>query len=86
MRGHIGEGNEETEIRILNSIVRITPSGVRHEADPRHHELLVRSMGLEGGTSVVPPGVKPAEPETNVVKGEEMECVGPGMDSTGRMR
>ena len=51
--------------------MRITSNGVRYEADPRHHELLVRSMGLEAGTSVVTPSVKPAEPETSVVKGEE---------------
>ena len=55
-------------------------------ADPRHRELLVRSIGLETKTSVVTPGVKPAEPETCVVKGEEMQCVGPIMDSAGRMR
>ena len=35
---------------------------------------------------VVTPGIKPAEPETNAVKGEEMQCVGPIMDSAGRMR
>ena len=86
VRGRIGEGTDETEIRILNRIVRITPTGVRDEADPRHHELLVRSMGLEAGTSVVASGAKPALPETAVVKGEEMKCVGPVMDSTGRMR
>ena len=73
-------------MRILNRIVRITPTGVRYEADPRHHELLVRSMGLEAGSSVITPGVKPAKPETMVVKGEEMQCIGPVMDSTGRMR
>ena len=85
VRGRIGEGTEETEVRILNRIVRITPTGVRYEADPRHHELLVRSMGLEAGSSVVTPGIKPAEPETSVVKGEEMQCIGPVMDSTGKM-
>ena len=47
VRGRIGEGTEDTEVRILNRIVRITPTGVRYEADPRHHGLLVRSMGLE---------------------------------------
>ena len=62
VRGRIGEGTEEPEIRILNRIVRITPNRVRYEADPRHHELVVRSMGLETGTSVATPGVEPAEP------------------------
>ena len=86
VRGRIGEGTGETEVRMLNRIVRITPTGVQYEADPRHHELLVRSMGLEAGSSVITPGVKPAEPDTSVVKGEEMQCIGPVMDSTGRMR
>ena len=85
-RGRIGAGTEETEVRILNRIVRITPTGVRYEADPWHHELLVRSMGLEAGSAVITPGITPAEPETSVVKGEEMQCVGPVTDSTGRMR
>ena len=86
MCGRIGEGTEETEVRILNRIVRITPTGVRYEADPRHHELLDPSMGLEAGSSVITPCIKPAKPETNVVKDEEMQCTGPVMDSTGRMR
>ena len=70
--GRIGEGTEETEVRILNRIVRIVPNGVRYEADPKHQELLVRSMGPEAGTSVVTPGVKPAESESSAIKGEEM--------------
>ena len=61
------------------------PDDVRCEADPRHRELLIRSMGLEAGTSVVTPGVKPADPEDSVIKEVEMQCVGPVMDSTGRM-
>ena len=64
-------------MRILNRIARITPTGVRYGADPRHHELLVRCMGLEAGSSDITPGVKPAEPETSEVKGDKMQCVGP---------
>ena len=86
VRGRICGGTEETEIQILNRIVRITPNRARYEADPRHRELLVRSMGLETETSVVTPGVKPAEPEICVVKGKDMQCLGPVMDSTGKMR
>ena len=43
-------------------------------------------MGLEAGNSIITPGIKPAEPETSVVKGEVMQRAGPDMDSTGRMR
>ena len=38
IRGRLGEGRIDQEIRILNRIVRITPNGVVYEADPRHHE------------------------------------------------
>ena len=86
MRGRIGEGTEETEVRILHRIVRIVQNEVCYDADPTHHEVLVRSMGLETGTSVVTAGIKPAEPESCVVKGEEVQRVGPIMDSAGRMR
>ena len=57
VRGRIGKRNLCTEVRILNCIVHIKPDGVRYAADPRHHELLIRSMGLEAGTSVPTPGV-----------------------------
>ena len=43
-------------------------------------------MVLETGTLVFTPGVKPTEPETSVVKGESMQCVGPILDCAGRMR
>ena len=43
-------------------------------------------MGFEAGTFLATSGAKPAEPEDNFVNGEEMQCVGPVMNSTGRMR
>ena len=35
------------EMKILNRIVRIDHEGLAYEADPRHVELLVKSLGLE---------------------------------------
>ena len=43
---------------MLNRIIRITPTGLVYEADPRHTELLARSMGLENCKQVATPGVK----------------------------
>ena len=72
-------------MRILNRIVRVTPNGVRYEADPRHYELVARSLGLENSTSTVTPGIKPVNEETHTFKGEEGESNGYVQDVTGRM-
>ena len=61
MRGRLGEEPEDLkEIRMLNRIIRITSTGLLYEADPRHAELLARSMGLEDCKQVATPGVKKA--------------------------
>ena len=46
------------EVRILNKIVRVTDDGVELEADPRHAELVVRELGLEGCKPSKTPGAK----------------------------
>ena len=43
---------------MLNRIIRITDKGLLYEADPRHAELLAKSMGLEQSRTVATPGVK----------------------------
>ena len=48
------------EIGMLNRIIRIAPTGLLYEADPRHAELLAKSMGLDDCKKVVTPGVKKA--------------------------
>jgi hypothetical protein len=47
-----GEPGELTELRVLNRIIRWTPSGLKYEADPRHAEILVRGVaGAMGALS-----------------------------------
>ena len=59
IRGRLGEGkDDDKEIRILNRIVTITPQGLRYEADPRHAELLSKSLDLMNCRFVSTPGVK----------------------------
>ena len=59
LKGRLGHGKEDLkEMRILNRIVRIVDSGLRSEADPRHAELLAKSLNLEASKLVVTPGVK----------------------------
>ena len=59
VRGRIGEGpDDDKEIRILNRIVRVLPGGLSYEADPRHAEMLARSLGITEAKPVLTPGVK----------------------------
>jgi len=59
VRGRLGaEAKDDKEIRLLNRIIRITDKGLLYEADPRHAELLAKSMGLEQSRTVATPGVK----------------------------
>ena len=85
VRGRLGEGTTDKEIRILNRVIRITPEGVRYEAAPRHYELIARSLGLEAGTPVLTPGVKPSQPEESTFKGDEHIIDGNVVDITGRI-
>ena len=86
MRGRLGKGCEgPNEIRILNRIVRIAAQGLRYEADPRHCDLLIPSLGLQNGSAVKTPGVKPTDIEAEAPKGEEGEQVGQVIDSKGNV-
>ena len=59
IRGRLGvEAHDTKEIRLLNRIIRITDKGLLYEADPRHAELLAKSMNLEQGRQVSTPGTK----------------------------
>ena len=71
----LGEG-QTNEIRILNKVVRMTKEGVELEADPRHVELAIRELKLEGAKTSVVPGAKPVkkgtESEVNIVQEARM--------------
>ena len=60
LKGRLGHDEHDLkEMRVLNRIVRIVSDGLLYEPDPRHIELLTKSMGLEGANSQMTPGVKP---------------------------
>ena len=74
VRGRLGSGKSDTkEIRILNRIARRTSKGFEWESDPRHVEMIIRQMGVEGSNPVVSPGAKVAEvdKDTEELAGEE---------------
>ena len=59
IKGRLGLGpNDGKEMRVLNRIVRVNADGLQYEADPRHVELLAKSLGLADSKPVATPGVK----------------------------
>ena len=55
----LGHGKDEmAEIRILNKVVRMTNEGIELEADPRHAELVIKELGLQGAKPSPVPGSK----------------------------
>jgi hypothetical protein len=68
--GRLGGGQGELkELRILNRVIRWTPTGLKYEADPRHAEIVVRGVaGAERALST--PGTSSKDFES---PGEEDE-------------
>ena len=59
LRARIGpEAGDDKEVRILNRILRLDAGGLRYEADPRHVEIITKSLGIENSKTVCLPGVK----------------------------
>ncbi len=57
--GRLGPGpTDDREAKILNRIIRWTPTGLEMEADPRQVEKLVRDLGLVGSNPLGTPGTK----------------------------
>ena len=49
---------EEQQVAILGRMLEWTEDGITYEADPRHVEMLVRDLKVDGMKTVVTPGVK----------------------------
>ena len=52
-------------MRVLNRIVRVTEDGIRYEADPRHAEMLIKAFDLSEAKSVITPGIKVHDENTD---------------------
>lgn len=59
------EAHMSQEIRVLNRIIRWTPSGVEYEPDQRHAEVLIQAMGMLGAKPVATPGVTESQTEVS---------------------
>ena len=72
IRCRLGEGCPGAkEIRIRNRVVSITPEGLTYEADPRHCDLLVGSLGLTSEKHAATPIVKPTDSDEFAEKPDE---------------
>ena len=58
-RGRIGpEDSDDKSIKLLNRVIEWTPEGIRYEADQRHAEIIIESLGLrDNSKSVNTPGL-----------------------------
>ena len=76
MRGRLGGDPKDTkEIRILNRVVRWTQHGIEYEADQRHAEIVIDTLGLHGAKGAPTPGVKECElteDEETMLEGAEI--------------
>ena len=71
MRGKVREAKDKNnEMRALNRIIRLDAQGALLEADPKHAEILVNSMGLEDAWPVVTAGDKSLSMEQHAQPGE----------------
>ena len=87
IRARLGEGCPgDNEVTILNRVVKITPTGLTYEADPRHAELLAQSLGLSSSNSVATPSVKDPTADYEAIKTNEIPQVTGFSDEAGEMR
>ena len=49
------ESHHAQEVRVLNRSIRWTARGIEYEADPRHRQVILKELGLEGCSPVTTP-------------------------------
>ena len=67
------EARDSKEMRVLNRLLHVEEHGLVYEPDPRHVELLVRDLGLEGRSSRAAPGEKQTYDEDIHTQAEPLE-------------
>jgi len=71
-RGILGpEKHHVQEIRLLNRILAWDHDGIRYEADQRHAEILIESLGLTNSKGVETPGTKNSKDETGETESDK---------------
>ena len=68
-----GRNGCSKEGKVLNRIVRWTPTGHELEGDPRHAELVVEQLGLSDASSLSSPGIDLPDPEPGSDEDQELD-------------
>ena len=72
----LGKGTDcQSEVRILNTIVRYGDEGIEMEADPRHAEIVIKELGLKNAKASRVPGTKAPAPKKDKDDDEDVEKV-----------
>ena len=57
LKGIIGPGdNDQKQMRVLNRVITWDSRGITYEADQRHAEIIIKTLGLEDSKQVATPG------------------------------
>ena len=68
VRARIGEAPDlDKEVTILNRVLRLDLEWLHYEADPRHAELLVRSLGLDDSNGQSTPRINDTDIDVEAV-------------------
>lgn len=70
--GPDAESGEVREVRFLNRVLTWNDQGISWEADPRHAEMVVKQLGLDGARVAATPGTK----EDNKAMIDDSQCPG----------
>ena len=57
LKGIIGPGdNDQKQMRVLSRVITWDSRGITYEADQRHAEIIIKTLGLESSKQVATPG------------------------------
>eukprot|EP00972_Heterocapsa_arctica_P096118 14180318-Heterocapsa_arctica.AAC.1 len=70
-----GDHDQAKTVKILNHTLTWTKEGVRMEADPRHVEEVIKSLGLEAAKTAATPCAASRDEEKNQEAGGDQKCV-----------
>ena len=64
-----GDKGDLREMRVFSRVLRREPDGIKYEADPRQHELILHGVGAETLKEVCTPSCKDKSTETRFEEG-----------------
>ena len=65
------------EARVLNRVICWQAEGLTYEADPRHAEIVIRDLGLDGSKPVNTPGTREEATRAILANGQDFSVLDP---------